>query len=356
MPQRFLSTINVQLYGFSLIRNGLKYDYSFKEAFLSMAPIVNYTMVAVGKSEDHTLDEVKKIPQIKVIETEWNQELKQGLVLSDETNKALNALRKSLTGDELKSAWGIYLQADECLHEEDFEVLQRDIEIAERDGHDAIMFSYLHFWQTHHSIATAKRWYPHEVRAIKLDSQIESWGDAQGFRNYKNPYYSHARIFHYGHVRDPKIYLKKMEDMSTLYSKDAHESKYYNAKDRDKKDDHQCIFYWGTHPKVMHERILRLGDVLELPRREEVFIVANPNDFSKQFLSKLNVEKIHWVNSAAAVPEDKKKLCVKLEYNLLDKLFKRTEVPLKMRSKSARPWSKELLLVLKLSEKGFGFK
>lgn len=147
-----------------------------------------------------------------------------------------------------------------------------------------------------------------------------------------------------------------MEDMSALYNKDAHASKYYNAKDRDKKDDHQCIFYWGTHPTVMHERILRLGDVLELPRREEVFIVANPNDFSEKLLSKINVEKVHWVSSASEVAANKKKLCVKLEFSFFDKVFKRTEVPLKMRSKSARPWSKELLLVLKLSEKGFGFK
>lgn len=196
MPRRFLSTTSVQLYGFSLIRNGVKYDYSFKEAFLSMAPIVKFTMVAVGKSEDNTLEEVQKIPNVKIIETEWDPQLKQGLVLSDETNKALNALKQSLNKDELKTAWGIYLQADECLHEDDFEILRQDIERAERDGHDAIMFTYLHFWQTHHSIATAKRWYPHEVRAIKLDSAIESWGDAQGFRYYKSPLYSHARIFH----------------------------------------------------------------------------------------------------------------------------------------------------------------
>lgn len=346
----------IKLYGFSLIRNAIKYDYSFKEALLSMAPLVQYSVVAVGKSEDETLKVAGEIPNIKIIETVWNQDLKQGLVLSDETNKALTSLRSSLSGDELKSAWGIYLQADECLHEDDFEILRHDIEEAERGGYDAIMFSYLHFWQTHHFIATAKRWYPHEVRAIKLDSSIESWGDAQGFRHYQKPFYSKARIYHYGHVRDPKVYLKKMEDMSALYSKNATESKYYNAKDRDKKDDHQCIFYWGTHPQVMHERILRLGDVLELPPREEVYIVGNPKEITPHFLSRLNVAQIHWVDSMGKVPSDKKKLAVKLHATLMDKLLGKTHVPEKMRSKHAKPWPIEFLLLLKLSEKGFGFK
>lgn len=321
-----------------------------------MVPIVNTIVVAVGKSEDSTLAEVKKIPKVKALETIWNPELKQGLVLSDETNKALNALRASLTETELKTAWGIYLQADECLHQDDYDLLKSDIFKAQEEGCDAIMFSYLHFWQTHHSIATAKRWYPHEVRAIKLDSTIESWGDAQGFRNYKKPYYSHARIFHYGHVRDPKIYLKKMEDMSALYSVDAHESKYYNAKDRDKKDDHQCLFFWGTHPNVMHERIVRLGDVLSIPKREEVYIVGNKSDFQTETVEKINVDKVHWVKSTSEVPNEKKKLCVKLHTSFFDKILKRSFVPLKMHSKHARPWSKELLLILKLSEKGFGFK
>ncbi len=243
--RRYLSM--PKLFGFSLLRNGIKYDYSFRESLNSLDPIVEKTFLAIGSSEDDTLLECRKIPKIECIETIWNPNLKQGLVLSDETNKALQALKKSLNSEELNSSWGIYLQADECLHEEDYETLIDDIKQAEASGYDAIMFSYLHFWQTHHTIATSKRWYPHEVRAIKLDSNIESWGDAQGFRNYQKPFYSRARIFHYGHVRDPKVYIKKMEDMSALYSNNATESKYYNARDRDKEDDHKCIFFIGEH-------------------------------------------------------------------------------------------------------------
>ncbi len=164
------------LYGFSLIKNGIKYDYSFVEALNSLSPIVKKTVVAVGKSDDETLNKVSSLPKVDVLETIWNTDLKQGLVLSDETNKALIHLKKQIPTNDLKNAWAIYLQADECLHEDDYEILLQDLEKAEAEGYDAIMFSYLHFWQTHHHVATAKRWYPHEVRAIKLDTKIESWG------------------------------------------------------------------------------------------------------------------------------------------------------------------------------------
>ncbi len=116
------------------------------------------------------------------------------------------------------------------------------------------------------------------------------------------------------------------------------------------------FLYWGTHPKVMHERILRLGDVLELPERPEVYLAAKKSDFSDNLIAKINVKNIHWVNSSAEIPSTKKDLEIKLNSSFWDKILGKTHVPTKMRSKHARPWPVDFLLVLKLSEKGFGFK
>jgi hypothetical protein len=180
----------IKLFGFTLLRNGVKYDYSFKESLLSLAPLVEKIYLALDKGDDTTEEEIKKFPFIKIIPSTWDMNLKKGLVLSVETNKALEALRADHGQED--EAWGIYLQADEALHEDDYEILKRDIEKAQSEGCDAISFRYLHFWQTHHHVAISRKWYPHEIRAIKLKTPIESWGDAQGFRNYKKifPYRS----------------------------------------------------------------------------------------------------------------------------------------------------------------------
>ena len=60
--------------GFTFIRNAIKYDYPVVEAITSILPICDKFVVAVGKSEDDTLNLIKNIsPQkIEIIETVWD--------------------------------------------------------------------------------------------------------------------------------------------------------------------------------------------------------------------------------------------------------------------------------------------
>jgi hypothetical protein len=341
MQQKSSSSNN--LIGFSLLRNGVKYDYSFKESLLSLAPIVENVYLALDKGDDSTIAEIQKLSFVKIIPSTWDMNLKQGHVLSVETNKALSALRA-----EHSSGWGIYLQADEVLHEDDYELLKADIEKAEVEGCDAISFRYLHFWKNHHQLAIAKNWYPQEIRAIKLNSAAVSYGDAQSFKNHTKIFFTEARIFHYGHVRAEDIYEKKMEDMSAMYDSDATVSQYYNPKNRDK--EQQCLLYFGTHPLVMKERILRMKDIWQLEEKNEITIVGNSEKYSKEFVSHIGAKKINWVTSSSD-PH-----AVLTNPSFFDCLFKRTNIPLKMKSKHAKNWSHDFLLTLQLSEKGIGLR
>ncbi|HET6991129.1 MAG TPA: glycosyltransferase family 2 protein, partial [Bacteroidia bacterium] len=81
--------------GFTIVRNAIKYDYPIVEAINSILPLCNEVIVAVGKSEDETLQLIKSIndPKIKIIETVWDDSLREGgKVLADETNKAYDAI------------------------------------------------------------------------------------------------------------------------------------------------------------------------------------------------------------------------------------------------------------------------
>lgn len=344
----------VKIYGFTLLRNGIKYDYSFRECLNSLAPVCESIYLALGKGEDETSAAVSKLPKIHVIPTVWDESLREGgLILSQQTNIALEELRSD-HGSETDS-WGFYLQCDEVIHEEDYSLIQKDFERAQEEGCDAISFRYLHFWMTHHHIAINKKWYPQEIRAVKLDSECESWGDAQSFRKVKKVYQSEARIYHYGHVREEDKYKEKKADILKLYHSDTKISKY---KRREKKFDDmtETLLYWGKHPEVMKERILRMGDVWAMDSVSSVYIVGNPDNYSDAFKKRISADKVYWVEKVSEVPRENRDSAVIVEPNFINKWTRPSKVPVKMRSKLALEWNPDFYLTLKLSEKGIGLK
>ena len=74
--------------GFSFVKNAIKYDYPIVEAIQSILPICDHMVVAVGKSEDATLELIRGInsKKIEIIETIWDESLREGgAVLAEET-------------------------------------------------------------------------------------------------------------------------------------------------------------------------------------------------------------------------------------------------------------------------------
>ncbi len=344
----------VPLYGFTLLRTGVKYDYCFREALTSLASVTQNVFLALGESEDGTEAAVSDLSFLKITPTHWDEKLREGgLILSQQTNVALQAARSVLP--QHPDAWGIYLQCDEVLHEEDVEIIKRDIAEAHAQGCDTMTFRYWHFWQTHHEVAINKKWYPQEIRAVRLSSNIESWGDAQSFRNHTKVFHSEARIFHYGHVRDPMKYLEKKRDILALYHSDEKLPKY---KRRERRFDNQTetLAFYGNHPAIMRERVLRLGDVWEAPKAIAAHIVGDPDEYPASFLSKINAKDVHWHRNFSNVPSLVRSHSVITHPSVWHKVFHPSAVPAQMRSKLARPWDSATVLMLKLSEKGIGLK
>lgn len=340
------------IFGFTLLRNGIKYDYCFLECLESLSKVSQKIYLALGKSEDGTEEKVNSLDYIKAIPTVWDDSLREGgLILSQQTNVALNSLRDEKRS--LPGAWGIYLQCDEVFHENDYELIKEDIKKAEQSGCDVMAFRYFHFWQSHHDIAINKKWYPQEIRAVKLDTDIESWGDAQSFKNYKKVYYSEARIFHYGHVREEESYKTKKADILKLYHLDEKLSKY---KKREKKFDNQTetLAYWASHPEVMRARIENLGERWLPEKKELVYIVGNPMSFSKRMRESIFSNEVIWVNSWFEIPSEYRSEAIHSEIGFFNNLLSSSRVPKKMRSKLALDWSNDFILMLKLSEKKIG--
>ena len=203
------------LSGFTIVRNAVKLDFPIVPAIRSVLEVCDEVVVNVGKSEDETRDLVTSIrdPRIRILDTEWDF-TKKNIMLSIETQRAMDACR---------GTWGVYIQADEVLHETGARILKQ--KVAEWDGDarvEGLLVRYQHFYGGFDQVATSRRWYRREVRCVRLGKDIRPYQGAQGFRvgpDYRKirARVTDAEMFHYGWARPAKAIKQKLEISKTIY-------------------------------------------------------------------------------------------------------------------------------------------
>lgn len=344
-----------KIYGFSFLKDGVRFDYPFQEAFSSLSNIASKIYIALGQNDDGTKEILEKIPYIDLTHTTWDMSRMGhgGIIFSEQTNIALERLRSQHGSEE--GAWGIYLQSDEVLHEDSLEQLRKDIEEAEKTGCDAIRFRYFHFWENHYQIAINKRWYPVEIRAVKLNSKVVNHGDAQGFSGFTKIFDSNVYIHHYGHVRDEEKRQKKQKFLIQSIRAAEKFQKYFKREQKAFADT-KTLSILINHPSVMKDRIEKMGEAFRKPEVAEVYIVGDPSEYSETTKKKINAKNVYWVKEKSEVPKDQIKKAVILTPGFWDKILRPTKVPESMESPLAREWDRDTFLLLKLSEKGVSFK
>ncbi len=243
--------------GFTIIRNAIKFDYPVVEAITSILPICDEFIVAVGNSEDETLQLIKSInsPKIKIIETVWDDSLRQGgQVLAIETNKAFDAISKDVE-------WCFYIQSDECVHERHLASIKEAMQKYKDDKHvEGLLFNYVHFYGTYNYVGNSRRWYRKEIRIIKNDKSIRSYKDAQGFRKTDNSKLNvkpiSAEIYHYGWVKPPKAQQAKQEHFHKMWHDDEWMKKNIaQVEEFDYSQIDSLEEFKGTHPQVFQTRL-----------------------------------------------------------------------------------------------------
>lgn len=248
--------------GFSICRNGVKFDFPVVESIQSVLPVVDEYVVNVGQSDDGTLDLIRSIHsnKIKIVESWWDDSMtKDGLLFSKETNVALS----HCTGQ-----WALYVQADEVLHERDYEQIQRVLrdEIANPQVL-GFTFRYLHFYGDYW---TVNPWaYHRAVRIIRNNGQIVSCGDAVGFCLEEDGGYLQSRhrdrvrpsgstIYHYGWVKPGKVLLDKFRYQIPRYHGDnppADQASRLRQETFDFPEYGIMKRFRGEHPAVMSDRV-----------------------------------------------------------------------------------------------------
>ena len=241
--------------GFSTVRNGIKLGYPLVESIKSVLPVVDEFIITVGKSDDETLNTIKKIGdrKIKIIETVWDPRFTvKGRILAVQSNIALF----QCTGD-----WAFYIQADEVFHDEDQNKLVKLCEKYRNDNEvEGFLFNYTHFFGNYKWYGDSYHWYRKEIRLIRNHRGIISWRSAQSFRvdgRKIEVIDSGARMFHYGWVRPPEVMAEKRRQHDELHHgtghiRNIHQSDYSYLAEMDT----QCMKpFKGRHPEVMSRKI-----------------------------------------------------------------------------------------------------
>ena len=261
------------LSGFTFIKNGLSLGYPIAESIKSIAPLCDEVIINVGfEDEDCTKDDGTyeylrgEFSEEKYIflKSFWDPEVtKNGLILSQQTNIALQACR---------GKYCQYIQGDEAIHEDDYALIKSAVAELEKSPEImGVIFQYLHFYGSTDIIKKTRNVYRREVRLIRNQQGIQSYLDAQGFKDrhgQKLPSLeSPARIFHYGWARPSQLMDRKVKSFGKLYHGSEHKESDFN---------YQRI--WGLkpfkdgHPKVMTDWIQQNSedlDIWSLPRKFE---------------------------------------------------------------------------------------
>ena len=246
----------MKISGFTFVRNGFKLGYPVLESLQSLLDICDEVVIAIGNSDDETEERIKNLgnPKIIIISTVWDETLREGgTILAQQTDIAL----QHCTGD-----WLLYLQADEVLHEKDYDIIKQ---YAHRYFHhptiEGLLFSYYHFFGNYTYIGTGRQWYRSEIRMIKNTNSVFSWRDAQGFRTKDANGIRKlkvasipASVYHYGWVRNPIAYLKKQEAFHKLYHDDTWLKEHLPTSE-EFPSCYQLDTFTATHPTIMNNKI-----------------------------------------------------------------------------------------------------
>lgn len=203
--------------GFTLVRNAEILDFPVEASIRSILPVCDEVVVNVGNSDDRTLDIVRSIadPKIRILESEWD--LSRGeAVLRTETARAMRVC---------SHPWGVYIQADEVLHEAGVSGMLAAIRTADPDQRiEGLVVRYRHIFGTPDIEAVNRRWYRREVRVVRLDPGlgVAPYRDAQGFRVGTAQRRVRARLvdaemFHYGWLRSAAALRARGEVDRYLY-------------------------------------------------------------------------------------------------------------------------------------------
>ena len=235
--------------GFTFIKNAEMLGYPFIESIQSVLPIVDEFVIAVGESDDNTLEIIKSIKdnKIRIIETQWNESMQdRGYVYAQQKMTA----QFSCTG-----GWAFYLEGDEVLHEKDLDTIRNTMERhLDNPEVEALYFDYYHFYGKPNQVGIAgykraPRIIRNTIRNYSPDGLFFVVMDKNKKGRYPKAAHAGCHIYHYGHVRKVERNNEKIKQVGKYWGDEEPNtfSTYGNI------DLAEIRPFTGTHPKIVKD-------------------------------------------------------------------------------------------------------
>jgi hypothetical protein len=234
--------------GFTFIRNGNLLGYPFVQSIKSALPVCDEFVVAVGASDDDTLQTLQTIDdsKVRIIQTTWNENMMdRGFVYGQQKMIA----QYNCTGD-----WAFYLEGDELLHEAELDTLYGALRrnLANREV-EALAFDYFHFYGGPDWITVgtagyrqAPRVIRNSIRSIAPDGLFFVVLDKNKKGRYPRAALTGTHIYHYGAVRSASHMNEKSQRVARYWGKSPVAFSY------DQGDPFEIRRFSGTHPAIVH--------------------------------------------------------------------------------------------------------
>ncbi len=197
----------------SIVSQGVTFRYPLAAVLESAAPIVGQIIVNVDTTfHDGTLDQVwgtlkhLGIPH-EIIESPWDW--------SNRSGGSELAIQSNLVIDHAREPWVLYLQADEVLHEDDYDLIRWLMGVPE--GYAGAEFVRLYFWRDLKTLRTD--WTQPLVRMFRR-GHGRAVGDAMNCE-VDGLVWPHddgtPRLFHYTRVGTPEQIGRRIRNLDTLF-------------------------------------------------------------------------------------------------------------------------------------------
>ena len=211
--------------GSIFVRNGVKYDYCFKESILSLLEFCDKVSCVVVEGEDETEEivrqlesENKRLMVTYLPKSEWeNQQGKAQSKLCYFTDIAIS---------KLDTDYNFYQQADEIIHEKCYGKIREII----KTGEPAYFCSRVNLWESPYlQLNVPQDRKPCSSEIIRLaKTEYMSYGDAESLAVPTADYscVNDIRMYHMGFVRKREVMKAKIINMQEgVFEMGSHDAK-----------------------------------------------------------------------------------------------------------------------------------
>lgn len=240
--------------GFLFIRNGIQYDYNFKETIESLLQFCDKVLVVDAGSDDGTKEVLWGMNDEKLtinfrLKEEWD---------SIQGREKLSYFQ-NLAADQLNTDYQFLCQADEVVCESSYPEIRAAIET----GKEGYLCERINLWGSPNTMLNVSlNRMPCSVHVLRLSKKgYYSYDDGESIAAPADTsFVDKIKIIHYGFVRKKEVMKAKIINMQEgVFAMESHDAKLDQCEVFDSKlwfdgDDLAPIDF--THPPIMNQWIL----------------------------------------------------------------------------------------------------